>query len=102
MIDKLDDILDKFVIIIMVFTFGLMILDPLIDSYTPREIYEYEYVDLDNNTGKAEYCSYKFVGYKKGGQGSPICELSDGTIKQVKQYKKVLVGTCTPAKDKEC
>lgn len=54
----------------------------------PIQIY-YEYIDLDNNNGIAEYCSYKFNDAFKGGQGSPICELKDGTILQVKQYKKI-------------
>lgn len=74
-------------IIILVLFFMLVVYvgyreDKKYDNY-------YEYIDLDNNKGRALYCSYKFTGYNKGGQGSPVCELYDGTIIQVKQYKKV-------------
>lgn len=65
----------------------------------PQYKYHYEYVDLDNNKGIARECSYKFEGYKKGGQGSPVCELEDGTIKQVKEYKYIFDGTIRPIKE---
>ena len=57
--------------------------------YNPNVIYHYEYIDLDNNKGNAKYCSYKFHEGRAGGQGSPVCELEDGTIKQVKEYKYI-------------
>ena len=40
----------------------------------------YEYIDVDNNVGVAKYCNsqYDFE-----------CTLEDGTIKLVKEYKKV-------------
>lgn len=65
----------------------------------PQEKYHYEYIDLDNNKGIALECSYKFKGYKRGGQGSPICELDDGSIKQVKEYKHIYDGQYIPIKE---
>ena len=47
----------------------------------------YEYKDLDNNIGEAQECSYKFEGYKRGGQGSPVCITFDNTTVSVKEYK---------------
>lgn len=41
----------------------------------------YKYTDLDNNTGVAIDCSY----YRT----APICKLEDGTIIQVKNYKRI-------------
>ena len=65
----------------------------MLDPTTPQAFYilggYYEYIDLDNDKGKARYCSYKFEHIKAGGQGSPVCELYDGTIIQVKQYKYI-------------
>ncbi|MBR4672061.1 MAG: hypothetical protein IKO78_02525 [Bacilli bacterium] len=52
---------------------------------------KYEYIDLDNNKGIAKNCSYSFENAFSGGQGSPVCELEDGTILQVKQYKEVVL-----------
>lgn len=49
----------------------------------------FEYVDFDGKSGTAMYCSYKFHGAKSGGQGTPVCELYDGTVVMVKQYKYV-------------
>lgn len=54
----------------------------------PAYSYHYEYVDLDNNKGVAVSCSYMSTNYK-GGQGSPVCELQDGTVKLVKEYKLI-------------
>ena len=54
----------------------------------PAYSYHYEYVDLDNNKGTAVRCSYMSTNYK-GGQGSPVCELQDGTVKLVKEYKLI-------------
>ena len=51
--------------------------------------FHYEYTDLDNNEGIAVSCSYEFKEYKRGGQGSPVCELEDGTVIMVKKYKYV-------------
>lgn len=48
----------------------------------------YEYVDMDGNKGESANgygaCSYDSYG----GQGAMVCELKDGTIIQVKQYKE--------------
>lgn len=71
----------------------------LICMYFPQNKYHYEYIDLDNNNGVAKECSYKFEGYARGGQGSPVCELEDGTIKQVKQYKYIYDGKYIPIKE---
>ena len=49
----------------------------------------YEYIDLDGNVKEGVDCSYKFEGYKKGGQGAPVCLSGDGAITLVKQYKIV-------------
>lgn len=65
----------------------------------PQNKYHYEYVDLDNNSGIAKKCSYKFTDYTRGGQGSPVCELEDGTIKQVKEYKYIYDGEYIPIKE---
>lgn len=62
----------------------------------PRSKYHYEYIDLDGNKGIAKECSYKFEEYKSGGQGSPVCELEDGTVKQVKEYKYIYDGKYKP------
>ena len=65
----------------------------------PQNKYHYEYLDLDNNNGIAKECSYKFEEYKSGGQGSTVCELEDGTIKQVKEYKYIYDGKYIPIKE---
>lgn len=74
----------------------------VLSGFEPREIYHYEYIDLDNNKGIASSCSYKFKAGKAGGQGSPVCILKDGTTLQVKQYKRIVTDTCVPFEDKEC
>lgn len=81
---------------------AFLLLTTLLVMFDQKEIYHYEYIDLDNNNGTARNCSYKFEGHRKGGQGSPVCTLKDGTVLQVKQYKRVVTGTCVPAKDKNC
>ena len=65
----------------------------------PQNKYHYEYLDLDNNKGIAKDCSYKLEEYKSGGQGSTVCELEDGTIKQVKEYKYIYDGKYIPIKE---
>lgn len=65
----------------------------------PQEVYHYEYIDLDNIKGVAKECSYKFENSYNGGQGSPVCELSDGTVKQVKEYKYIYEKTIVPIKE---
>ena len=65
----------------------------------PQTKYHYEYIDLDNNSGVAKECSYKFKEYKSGGQGNPVCELEDGTIKQVKEYKYIYDDKYIPIKE---
>ena len=62
----------------------------------PQPKYHYEYIDLDNNKGIAKECSYKFKEGKAGGQGSPVCTLADGTVKQVKEYKYIYEGEYKP------
>lgn len=79
------------------FTFFIMF--GLLCMCFPQNKYHYEYVDLDNNNGVAKECSYKFEKYKSGGQGSPVCELEDGTIKQVKEYKYIYDGKYIPIKE---
>lgn len=78
---------------IVFIVFGLLLMT------IPQNEYHYEYIDLDNNNGIAKECSYKFEGYKKGGQGSPVCILEDGTVKQVKEYKYIYEKTIVPIKD---
>jgi hypothetical protein len=41
----------------------------------------YEYVNLDNNTGYAQSCW--------GDEGRLVCETTDGTVIQVKQYTPI-------------
>lgn len=65
----------------------------------PQTKYHYEYIDLDNNNGIAKECSYRFNNTFSGGQGSPICELEDETIKQVKEYKYIFDGKEVPIKE---
>ena len=67
--------------------------------FFPEERRYYAYTDLDNNKGIAIECSYWFAGYKRGGQGSPVCELEDGTVIQVKQYKLIKVEEYVPIKE---
>ena len=82
-----------FGIIIVTFSLFMIAFSKSMEHCDITETY-YEYIDLDNNKGVAKYCSYKFkeryiiLGGGSGGQGSPICELEDGTILQVKQYKE--------------
>ena len=77
----------------------LFILLLIISLVVPEEKYHYEYIDLDNYEGIAKECSYKFDESFRGGQGSPVCELEDGTIKQVKQYKYILDYKKVPLKE---
>ena len=79
--------------------FVFFIIFGLVCMCFPRKKYHYEYIDLDNNKGIALECSYKFEDYKRGGQGSPVCELEDGTIKQVKEYKYIFDGKYVPIKE---
>lgn len=65
----------------------------------PQEVYRYEYIDLDNIKGIAKKCSYKNENSNNGGQGSPVCELNDGTIKQVKEYKCIYEKIVIPIKE---
>ena len=65
----------------------------------PQEVYRYEYIDLDNIKGIAKECSYKNENSNNGGQGSPVCELNDGTIKQVKEYKCIYEKIVIPIKE---
>lgn len=76
----------------------LIILGLIIGCF-PQTKYHYEYIDLDNNNGIAKNCSYKFENIGRGGQGSPVCELEDGTIKQVKEYKYIYDGKVVPIKE---
>lgn len=80
----------SFIIVILFFILILSI---------PQNEYQYEYIDLDNNKGIAKECSYKFHGYNAGGQGSPVCELTDGTIKQVKEYRCIYEKRIVPIKE---
>ena len=86
-------------ILYIVSWFIMFIIVVLIMMSIPITKHHYEYIDIDNNEGIAKECSYKFTGYKKGGQGSPVCELYDGTIIQVKQYKYIKDSECVPLKD---
>ncbi len=84
-----------------VYLLGLVVLAilALLLLCMPEEVYHYEYIDLDNVKGTAKDCSYKFKNSNKGGQGSPVCELSDGTVKQVKEYKYIYEKTIVPIKE---
>lgn len=69
----------------------LIIINPIIFIIAlnqPTYSYHYEYVDLDNNKGVAVRCSYMSTHYTAG-QGSPVCELQNGTVKLVKEYKLI-------------
>lgn len=83
-----------------VYLLGLVVLTilALLLLCMPEEVYHYDYIDLDNIKGIAKECSYKFENINKGGQGSPVCELNDGTIKQVKEYKYIYEKTVIPIK----
>lgn len=65
----------------------------LVSLYAPQT-YHYEYIDTDGNEGISNHCRGD-VNIRTGRHSHtdvPIalqCELSDGTIIQVKQYKKV-------------
>lgn len=75
-----------------------IIIGIIIDCF-PETQYHYEYIDLDNNKGVAKECSYKFEEERSGGQGNPVCELEDGTVKQVKEYKYIYDGKAVPIKE---
>ena len=47
----------------------------------------YTYIDLNNNKGKAIDCDKNFQPYL-------TCELKDGTIIQVKEYKQEIENLC--------
>lgn len=90
-------LIEWFILISIGFLFFVVI--GIIGLSIPQRQYHYEYVDLNNNEGIAKECSYKFKEYKRGGQGSPVCELADGTVKQVKEYKQIYDGTVAPIKE---
>lgn len=79
--------------------FIIMILFFVLILSIPQTERHYEYIDLDNNKGIAKECSYKFYANRAGGQGSPVCELTDGTIKQVKEYRCVYEKSIIPIKE---
>ena len=68
----------------MCFTFGTLI-NNYECSHKTQPVYEF--IDMDNKTGIAKECSYKFKTYRSGGQGSPVCITFDNTTIMVKQYK---------------
>lgn len=84
-----------------VYLLGLVVLAvlALLLMCMPEEVYHYEYIDLDDVKGIAKECSYKFENSKNGGQGSPVCVLEDGTVKQVKEYKYIYEKTIVPIKE---
>ncbi len=84
---------------LMFLAFICLIILGLIISCFPQTKYHYEYIDLDNNKGIAKECSYKFEEMRRGGQGGPVCELANGTIKQVKEYKYIYDGEYIPIKE---
>ena len=86
-------------LVLMFLSFICLLILGLIISCFPQTQYHYEYIDLDNNKGVAKECSYKFEEIHRGGQGSPVCELEDGTIKQVKEYKYIYDGKVVPIKE---
>ena len=86
-------------IIKMIVSFIGICLVFLLIMCVPHTEYHYDYIDLDNIKGTAKECSYEFDTVFSGGQGSPVCELSDGTIKQVKEYKYVYERTIAPITD---
>lgn len=94
MIDFLKDIGTMILGFIIVFTILALII-----MCFPQTKYHYEYIDLDNKNDIAKECSYKFEDFARGGQGSPVCELEDGTIKQVKEYKYIFDGEYIPIKE---
>ena len=73
-------------IIIYSFIFCFLIFYPIYLLLSYRAAFRYEYKDFDNITGLASYCSYQSSGWQ--GQGAMVCRLNDGTIFQVKSYKK--------------
>ena len=79
-------------------TLGFVIFALMVMCF-PVDVYHYEYIDLDDNKGIAKECSYEFTEGRAGGQGSPVCVLEDGTVKQVKEYKYVYEKTIVPIKE---
>ena len=80
----------KILLVMLIILCVFFIICALIGSqYAPK--YQYEYIDIDNNKGFAKACQFtdKSNLHRSGGQGTPICQLKDGTIIVVKQYKKV-------------
>ena len=64
--------------IVSIIGIALIILIPLI-SHNESTL-KYEYIDSDGNKGYAKYCTTDSILY---------CELEDGTIRGVIQYKAV-------------
>lgn len=79
------EILDTVIIVVIIAVLVFMILD--LGYYIGEKQTEdkycktYEYVNLDNNTGYAQSCW--------GDKGRLVCETTDGTIVQVKQYTPI-------------
>lgn len=79
------EILDTVIIIVIIAVLVFMILD--LGYYIGEKQTEdkycktYEYVNLDNNTGYAQSCW--------GDKGRLVCETTDRTIVQVKQYTPI-------------
>ena len=69
-------------VIFIVIIISLIIYSVLFGTKT-----EYEYLDFDNNRGIAEYCDNSDIRAFSGGKGVLSCNLKDGTVIMVKQYK---------------
>ena len=80
------------VTIILLILFGYLIIGSLIDIIQNPMNRHYEYIDLDNNKGIAEYCQYGATNnyYRNISIGNMICKLKDGTVLQVKQYREIV------------
>lgn len=75
-------------IIVILCILGLLAVVGYAD-YKWQQEYCYKYIDLDNNEGYAENCSFTDKSGFSGGMGTMTCFLKDGTVIQVKQYKVV-------------
>lgn len=74
----------RFILIIGMIIF-IIILCIIGYTYDKNYIHYYKYIDLDNNEGIATTCQFS----NNKGQGSPICQLEDGTILSVKSYRYI-------------
>ena len=67
---------------------GILVIIVLV-LLSSKKTYIYKYHDLNGNIGQTNHCRYIYIRKWLNNQKMPICEVN-GTILQVKEYKKEL------------